>query len=163
MLLEKSWGIMMRADWQETVKKICFDVLEQLAFMFCDELDKTDVQNSDEDFLKATMEFSGHHRGAVDIIVPRQLTPTLVYNILGLDEDDHIESDIAEDALKELLNTLCGRMLPALFTDVETFDLHPPEISSVSRKQWQELLDQQETIAFAIEESPVILNVHFDA
>ncbi len=154
---------MMRADWQEIVKKICFDVLEQLAFMFCDELDKTDIQNSDEDFLKATMVFSGHHGGVVDIIVPRQLTPALVYNILGMDEDDHIESDIAEDALKELLNTLCGRMLPALFTDVETFDLHPPEISSVSRKQWLEMLDRQDTISFAIEESPVVLKVHFDA
>ncbi len=153
---------MMRADWQEVVKKICFDVLEQLAFMFCDELDKTDVQNSDEDFLKATMVFSGHHGGAVDIIVPRQLSPALVYNILGLDEDDAIESDIAEDALKELLNTLCGRMLPALFTDIETFDLHPPEISNVNRKQWLEMLNQQDTIAFAIEENPVILKVHFD-
>jgi chemotaxis protein CheY-P-specific phosphatase CheC len=108
------------------------------------------------------MEFSGHHRGAVDIIVPRQLTPTLVYNILGIDEDDHIESDIAEDALKELLNTLCGRMLPALFNDVETFNLHPPEISCVSRKQWLEMLNQQDTISFAIEESPVILKVYFD-
>lgn len=152
----------MRADWQEIVKKICFDVLEQLAFMFCDELDKTDVQNSDDDFLKATMVFSGHHGGAVDIIVPRLLTPALVYNILGMDESDLIESDISEDALKELLNTLCGRMLPALFTDVETFDLHPPEISSVTRKQWLEMLNQENTIAFAIEDSPVLLKVHFD-
>jgi len=151
----------MRADWQETVKKICFDVLEQLAFMFCDELEKTDVQNSHEDFLKATMVFSGHHGGAVDIIVPRQLTPALVYNILGMDEDDSIESDIAEDALKELLNTLCGRMLPALFTDLETFDLHPPEISSVNKIQWLEMLNRENTIAFAIEDSPVLLNVHF--
>lgn len=152
----------MRADLQDTVKKICFDVLEQLAFMFCEELEKTDIQNSDEDFLKATMVFSGHHGGAVDIIVPRQLTPALVYNILGMDEEDIIESDIAEDALKELLNTLCGRMLPALFTDVETFDLHPPEISSVNKKQWLEMLDREDSIAFAIEDSPVLLNVYFN-
>jgi chemotaxis protein CheY-P-specific phosphatase CheC len=152
---------MMQADWQETVKKICFDVLEQLAFMFCDELEKADVQSSDDDFLKATMVFSGHHGGAVDIIVPRRLTPALVYNILGMDEDDLIESDIAEDALKELLNTLCGRMLPALFNDVETFDLHPPEITTVNKKQWMEMLNRDSSIAFAIEDSPVLLNVHF--
>jgi chemotaxis protein CheY-P-specific phosphatase CheC len=153
---------MMRADWQEIVKKTCFDVLEQLAFMFCDELDKADVQPADDDFLQATMVFSGHHGGAVDIIVPRQLTPALVCNILGMDEGDIIETDIAEDALKELLNTLCGRMLPALFTDVETFDLHPPSISSIDSKQWFKFLNQQNTIVFAIEDSPVILNVHFD-
>jgi chemotaxis protein CheY-P-specific phosphatase CheC len=153
---------MMRADWQETVKKICFEVLEQLAFMFCDELDSTDVQNTDDDFLKATMVFSGHHRGAVEIVVPRKLTPALVCNILGMDEDDHIESDIAEDALKELLNTLCGRMLPALFTDIETFDLHPPEILHAGRKQWLEMFYQPDTVSFAIEENPVILKVHFD-
>ncbi|MBN2106483.1 MAG: hypothetical protein JW832_03595 [Deltaproteobacteria bacterium] len=130
--------------------------------MFCEELEKKDVCNPDEDFLKATMVFSGHHGGALDIIVPRQLTPALVYNILGMDEDDIIESDIAEDALKELLNTLCGRMLPALFTDVETFDLHPPEISSFTKQQWLEMLHRENTIAFAIEDSPVLLNVHFD-
>ena len=153
----------MRADWHEIVKKTCFDIFEQLAFMFCDELDKIDVQSSDEDFIKATMAFSGHHRGYVDIIVTRQLTPTLVYNILGLDENDQIEGGIAEDALKELLNTLCGRILPALFTDVETFDLHPPEISRVSRKQWLAMRNLDTTIAFAIEDNPVLLTVHLDA
>ena len=152
----------MRADWHEIVKKICFDIFEQLAFMFCDELDKIDVQSSDEDFIKATMAFSGHHRGAIDIIVTRQLTPTLVYNILGLDENDQLEGGIAEDALKELLNTLCGRMLPALFTDRAIFDLHPPEVAAVSRKQWQEMLNHLDTIAFTIEDSPVLINIHFE-
>ena len=152
----------MRADYYAIVKKICFDIFEQLAFMFGDELDKNDVESSDNDFIKATMIFSGHHGGAVDIIVPRQLTPVLVYNILGMDENNHIDGDIAEDALKELLNTLCGRMLPALFTDIATFDLHPPEIAAISRKQWMDILDQQDTIAIAIEESPVLVNVHFD-
>ena len=151
----------MHAEGSKTIKKICFDIFEQLAFMFGDELEKDDVQCPEDDFLKATMNFSGHKNGAIEIIIPTRLAPALAYNILGVDESDHIESGIAEDALKELLNTLCGRMLPSLFTDQETFDLHPPEVDFVSRQQWHEFLNQEQTIAFAIEESPVLLNISF--
>jgi hypothetical protein len=152
---------MMQPDWHETVKAICFEIFEQLAFMFGEELDKNDVQSPEDEFTKATMTFSGHRCGSMDIIVPTRLAPTLAYNILGIDESDPMDSGIAEDALRELLNTLCGRMLPALFTDVDIFDLHPPEIEAISHKQWQQMLDHQDSVVFAIEDSPILINIHF--
>lgn len=152
---------MMHAEGINTIKQICFDIFEQLAFMFGDELEKDDVECPEDDFMKAVMTFSGHKDGAIEIIIPRRLAPALAYNILGIDESVDIETGIAEDALKELLNTLCGRMLPSLFTDRETFDLHPPDVESITRGQWQEFLHREATIVFAIEESPVLLNIHF--
>ena len=152
---------MIHTEGLKTIKKICFEIFEQLAFMFGEELEKDDVQCPEDDFIKAIMTFSGHKTGAIEIIIPARLAPVLAYNILGVEETDHIESGISEDALKELLNTLCGRMLPSLFTDKETFDLHPPEVTSVTRQQWHEFLNQEHTIAFAIEESPILLNIYF--
>ena len=152
---------MMQPDWHETVKGIYFEIFEQLAFMFGEELDKNDVQSPDDEFIKATMTFSGHRSGGMDIIVPKRLAPSLAYNILGIDESDPMDAGIAEDALRELLNTLCGRTLPALFTDVEVFDLHPPEIEAISHKKWQQMLDHQNSIAFVIEDSPILINIHF--
>jgi CheY-specific phosphatase CheX len=152
---------MMQAEESKTLKKICFDIFEQLAFMFGDELEKDDVQCPEDDFIQARMKFSGHKNGAIEIIIPARFAPSLAYNILGVDESGHLESEIAEDALKELLNTLCGRMLPSLFTDRETFDLYPPEVNSVSRQQWQEFLINENSMVFAIEDSPILLNVHF--
>ena len=149
----------MQAEIPEVIKKICFDIFEQLAFMFGEELDKEDVDCFDMDFFKAAMAFSGHRSGSVEIIIPAHLAPALAVNILGIDENETMEQGIAEDALKELLNTLCGRMLPALFTDQDTFDLQPPEVESVSRTQWQQFLNDERTIAFSIEESPILLNI----
>ena len=151
----------MLPDWHATVKGICFEVFEQLAFMFGEELEKAAVESTDDDFIKATMKFSGHSCGSMDIIVPTRMAPILAYNILGIDENDPMDPGIAEDALKELLNTLCGRMLPALFTDIAIFDLCPPETGAISHKQWQELLDHQDTLAFAIDDSPILINIHF--
>ena len=150
----------MQSEESKIIKKICFDIFEQLAFMFGEELEKDDVQCPEDDFIKAVMTFSGHKNGAVEIIIPARLAPALAYNIMGVDESDNMESGIAEDALKELLNTLCGRMLPSLYTDQETFDLLPPEVQSVSRQQWQEFLIREHTIAFAIEDHPILLNFY---
>lgn len=144
-----------------TIKKICFDIFEQLAFMFGEELEKDDVQCPEDDFIQGRMFFSGHKMGTVEIIIPARLAPAIAYNILGIDESEPIEMGIAEDALKELLNTFCGRLLPALFTDQQTFDLQPPEVEAVTRRRWQDFLSLNESLAFSIEESPVLLNVHF--
>ncbi len=152
---------MMHDERTVTITSICFDIFEHLAFMFGDELEKDDVQCPEDNFIQARMLFSGHKKGSIEIIIPARLAPALAYNILGVDESEPIEMEMAEDALRELLNTLCGRLLPALFTDKETFDLHPPEVEPVTRKQWQEFLSLEESLAFAIEENPVLLNIHF--
>jgi len=151
---------MMNTEGSTTIKKICFDIFGQLAFMFGEELEKDDVECPEDNFIKAVMTFAGHKNGSIEIIIPTRLAPALAYNILGIDDSDPMESEIAEDALKELLNTLCGRMLPALYTDQETFDLHPPEVDSVTRQQWQEFLNHENTIAFAIEDRPVLLKIN---
>jgi CheY-specific phosphatase CheX len=150
----------MRPDQNIIIKKICFDIFEQLAFMFGEELDKEEVQCDEDRFIKAVLSFSGFQMGEIDIIVPRQLAPALAVNIMGLEEAGIIDTDTAEDALKELLNTLTGRLLPALFTDETIFNLHPPQTSEINKEQWQKLLEQEDTIIFGIEDSAVLVNVH---
>ena len=153
----------MQDDGIDRIKKICFDIFEQLAFMFGEELDKDEVESPQGDFVRAVMTFSGHRKGAIELVIPKRLAPALAYNILGIDEKAHLDAEIAEDALKELLNTLCGRILPTIFTDTATFDLHPPEVAGLSRFQWQDLLNQEQTIVFSIEENPILLRIHFAA
>lgn len=151
----------MQADGIDLIKKICFEIFEQLAFMFGEELDKDEVESPQGDFIRAVMTFSGHRKGSIELVIPKRLAPALANNILGIDESSHPDAEIAEDALKELLNTVCGRILPTIFTDTETFDLHPPEVAGITKFQWQDLLNQEQTIVFSIEESPVLLRIHF--
>jgi len=151
----------MQLDKMEILKKVCCDVFEQLAFMFGEDLDKDEVECDAESFIRADMAFSGYLSGTLEIIVPFELTRKLAYNILGLDDNETIEQGGYEDAVKELLNTICGRMLTSFFGDEVIFDLHVPETARLNNQQWEALLKEKEYLAIEIEDNPILLYVSF--
>jgi len=155
------WEIMMQSEKIEILKKVCCDVFEQLAFMFGEELDRDEVESDSESFISAEMTFSGHLAGSIELIVPSELTRKLAYNILGLDDNDKIDQGGYDDALKELLNTICGRMLTSTFGEEAVFDLHVPLTSQLNNSQWEAVLDEKEYIAIDIEDSPVLIHATF--
>lgn len=155
------WGIMMQSNQQEIFKKVCCDVFEQLAFMFGEELDRDEVESNSDTFIKASMSFSGNVSGDIEIIVPSELAQKLACNILGLDDDVIQEQVSYADALKELLNTICGRMLTSLFGEEAVFDLHVPVTTELNESQWDTTLNEKEYIAIDIEDNPVLLYASF--
>jgi hypothetical protein len=78
-------------------------------------------------------------------------------NILGLDEDQTIEKNTALDALKELLNTITGRLMTSLFGEEIVIDLTIPEAQELDRASWNELVENNEFIAITIEDNPVLI------
>jgi len=148
----------MQSEQREKLKKVCSDVFEQLAFMFGDEIEKDEIESDAETFLRASMTFSGHFSGNIEIIMPLKLTEQLAGNILGLDEAERGDQANFEDALKELLNTICGRMLTALFGEEAVFNLHVPETNLLTRQQWNALLAEKDFIAFDLEDNPVLVH-----
>lgn len=152
----------MQNEQIEIVIKVCCDIFEQLAFMFGEELDVAEVESDSESFIKAEMFFSGHLSGNIEIIVPTDLSKQLANNILGLEADDEtIEQGGYDDAVKEMLNTICGRMLPRLFGDAAVFDLHVPQTSQLNNQQWELLLKEKKHRAIEIEDYPVLLYASF--
>ncbi|MCX8042907.1 MAG: chemotaxis protein CheX, partial [Desulfobacterota bacterium] len=116
----------MKSDYLDKMKKVACDVFEQLAFMFAEEIEIQDFEYNDGPLIHATMSFSGYRSGTIDITMPMPLASQFARNILGLDESIEIDSQHYEDAVRELLNTICGRMLTSLFGEAEVFDLHVP-------------------------------------
>jgi hypothetical protein len=148
----------MQNEQREKLKKVCSDVFEQLAFMFGEVIEKDEVESDAEEFLRASMTFSGNRSGSIEIIIPRELSPHIAANILGADENERQDALSYEDALKELLNTICGRMLTALFGEEAVFNLHVPETHLLSIRQWNELLEEKDFIAFDIDDNPVLVH-----
>ena len=91
--------------------------------------------------------------------VPVEMCPEIAANVLGVDLDDPDVVVKPLDALKELLNVTCGHVLTALAGDEPVFDLTVPEVTEIDAVAWKKLADAPYTVAFLVDESPVLLQL----
>ena len=147
----------MQTEHAEQVSEVFCDVLEKLAFMFADLVEKEDIPGAGADFVKVEMFFDGAAKGRIAIAVPRGMCSELAANVLGLDEDDEDAGKESDDALKELLNVTCGNLLTSIAGEEPIFDLAPPEVSRIDDAEWQALLNDEGTLVFNVDENPVLL------
>ena len=119
-----------------------------------DEGDKGD-ENTLTDQLLASISFTGSCTGQVRIDAPLEMCVELSSNMLGIDADDPAAQMGAEDALKELLNVTCGRLLTALYGEEPIFDITPPMVRNLKPEALREFQDQPNTCAFMADDYPV--------
>lgn len=79
----------------------------------------------------ARVEFTGPFDGEMHIAVTNDMLQPLAANMLGIDvEEEPPEGVQREDALKELLNVICGNLLPAMAGDQVIFQIGAPTLLS---------------------------------
>jgi CheY-specific phosphatase CheX len=100
------------------------EVLASLAFTF---VMPGEQETSDEDVLKAKVDFSGPFNGTLIAAVPVSLVPQLAQNMLGLEGEECPET-AQHDAIRELLNVICGNLLPRLAGREPVFNLTQPNL-----------------------------------
>jgi CheY-specific phosphatase CheX len=150
---------MMKNEDRKILCQVCFSVFEQLAFMFGEELEEDEIDIDADRFLRASMGFNGPQQGTVVIVVPLTITSLMACNILGLEEVQHIDEDTAVDALKELLNTITGRLMTSLFGEEVVMDLAIPVTEELNHTAWQVLVESNEYLAITIEDNPVLITI----
>jgi chemotaxis protein CheY-P-specific phosphatase CheC len=136
--------------------------MENLAFMFADQVSKEDLPPAQEPLSCAAISFSGHASGTMMIVAGEALCDRLCADMLGIEPEDeacHLKSG---DALKEALNTICGQFLTAMAGEDPVFSLTPPEISVIDQQQWEEIKDKGGTLFFSIDRSPVLLWAEYE-
>ena len=150
---------MMKNNDRKILCEVCFKVFEQLAFMFGEEFEEDDVECDADAFIRASMEFSGPQQGKVELVVPETITTVMAANILGLDDDQPVYEDTAVDALKELLNTITGRLMTSFFGEDAVIDLTIPATEEIDRAQWEALVNSNQYLAVTIEDEPVLITI----
>ncbi len=146
----------------QLLENVFCDVFENLAFMFGELVDKSDLMHNNMKHTLAQMRFDGDRTGEVILTVPDEMCPEIAANVLGIDPDDDQVYDLAGDALKEMLNIICGQLLTALEGSDPVFDLTVPKIQNIKIEDWNELLKRDESLAFIVDDYPVILYVKMD-
>lgn len=116
----------MKKHISEALHKVAEDVLEKLAFIFS--FPEEEREDPDpEGVVGVGVTFSGPFNGILFMRIAKDILPELAGNMLGIDEDE-TTGELQHDALKELLNVVCGNLLPALAGKERIFNVGAPVI-----------------------------------
>ncbi|MGD0058510.1 MAG: chemotaxis protein CheX [Verrucomicrobiia bacterium] len=131
------------------------DVLERFAFMFTETEGEALTFPAGDDPLRATIRFQGKVCGVLTVVAPKSLCQEMAANVLGMDPAE-IGETAAEDALKELINIICGTLTWSLYGEREVFHLSVPVVARFDVNQAADLAIGENNIALMIENRPVV-------
>ena len=106
----------------------------------------------------ALMSIEAPGRLDVRMAAPLPLCREFASNLLAT-EGGAVTDDSAEDALKELLNVVCGRLASSLYGDRVLVELAPPRVSPLSPGAWESFCRDAQTQAFNVEGQPLAVRV----
>lgn len=139
-------------DKKEMLTNVFCNVLETQAFMFAEPVEEFPM--TPKDFVVTHIGFKGVKNGRIEMVVPASMTVEIAESILGME----IEDDEAIDAIKELLNIICGNLVTKLYGESALISPTIPEIDDVSSEGWEEYLSDN-ALLFAVDDKPIILRV----
>ena len=114
----------MKDKMKSELSKAAVLTFEELGFMFPNE----DIYESQKRAIatqKVCVHFSGLFSGSLVMTIYGDLLPLIASNMLG---DEEVPTKFQqEDALGELINVICGNMLPGITSPKEVFTVGVPE------------------------------------
>jgi hypothetical protein len=111
---------------EQAMLRVIEETFESLAFMFPVESDHDASMAGEEPMEQAIVDFTGPFPGRVCLSAsPRMLEP-LAANMLGLEDGTRPTDEQKQDAFKELLNVICGNLLPQIASPIDVFNVEEP-------------------------------------
>lgn len=147
----------MRVDEKNKISGEFCKILETVAFMFVEPLEKEDLPVFPADFIQAEVSFTGECDGRCSVAVLSEMCVEISANILGNDLNETLQQVAAVDAVKEIANITCGNVLTALYGDKPVFTITPPEVSLPEGNFWQEWVQDERVLFFSVDEWLVAL------
>lgn len=141
----------------EMVREVFAQVLEKQVFMFVEELAPEAFPPDESEWVEARMAFTGPFNGRLSLALPKGAEMEMAANFLGKDVDDPEVAGCAEDALKEILNVVCGHLLTTLAGEEPVFDLSIPKVFPLSQQECEAIAANPEVHGFDMEGRPVLL------
>lgn len=99
---------------------------EDLGFLFAESVLETEQAEATLDVV-GSVAFTGPQTGSVLVQMSRSSADAITANMLGQDTAP-AEADML-DGLGEVVNVICGNILPSVFGAEAVFDLHAPSVT----------------------------------
>lgn len=115
---------------EEVLAAVGEEVFEDLAFVLVmpddGSLEHDDCADSPDRV--ASIRFQGPFEGTLFLRASEDLMPMIAANMLGLEDDEVPSPEQMTDAFRELLNVICGNLLPRLVGDEPVFAVNGLQI-----------------------------------
>jgi len=111
--------------------------LEKLAFIFTFPTEDAPVMDGPAQEV-VRVDFSGPFHGSMELSLPASAMIELAVNMLGAEDGEVLTPEQQRDALKELINVVCGNLLPILAGHTEEFNLRPPYMVGGESPAWSD-------------------------
>ena len=139
----------------ETLATVLCDVLEASAFSFADPCEKDELPEARGEILQAEITFRDDvQEGTIRLAAPAELAVTFSAEMLALDPEE-VTDALSADALKELLNVICGQLLTSVWGEEPLFQLTVPRISSIDEEAWHKFCERTEALTLVVDDIPL--------
>lgn len=152
----------MQTAHRAMLTRIVTQVFEDLAFMFVDPADGP-PESADGQWLEVRMAFDGPDKGRLALAAPVGLCREAAGNILGVDPEATGACDRASDALKELLNVICGHVVCELFGTEPIIRLGIPAIAELDDEALRLCLSDPDRLGFSVDDRHLAIALQIDA
>lgn len=145
-------------QFEEELCSVFITVADTMAYMFAERATADELQ-AVGDAVESMISFSGPQSGSMVLALPKEMCLELAASVLGVERDD---TDIAEkgiDAVKEMLNVICGNVLTEIAGSKPVFDLSVPTSRELDAAAWKNLASQGATVAFMVDDYPALLQL----
>lgn len=133
---------------------------EKMAFIFS-MMEPDEDEELSEDISQVHVDFSGPFSGTLLMQLDSDILPELSSNMLGIDDDTPVDQQ--HDALKEMINVICGNLLPAIGGAKAIFNINAPELDtngdSKSERNGKKLISE---VTIALEDGNCMLSLFLD-
>jgi len=117
--------------------EVTADTLEKLACIFT--FPTEDAPTMDGQIQEVVrVDFSGPFGGGMELSLPASALGELAVNMMGAEDGEELSPEQQRDALKELINVVCGNLLPAVAGHAKEFNLRPPYMVCGESPDWND-------------------------
>lgn len=115
--------------FNDVINKVAESTFGELAFMLTMPQDDDPGDGSAVWGYGASVAFDGPFSGKLFVSISEGMMDPLAANMLGLEPgEEPPEGVMVKDGLKELLNVICGNLLPAIAGETVIFNISAPEL-----------------------------------
>jgi CheY-specific phosphatase CheX len=148
----------MTTEQRELLLQTVADVLERFSFMFSDP-EELGADQWKGEYLHSTITFDGPSQGALTITAPEPLCRDIAGNTLGEMDTDDISAETCEDALKEMLNIICGEFVAELYGTKVLVNLTVPSMTRIDKGKWLELSAGEDNMKLMVEGNQLLVSL----
>jgi chemotaxis protein CheY-P-specific phosphatase CheC len=121
----------------------------------------TNMPEMKSDAFNVRVEYSGKHAGELCLILEHPLASRIAARILGMEDMNDLSNDMIEDAVRELMNVVCGNFVTLMYGYTPVLNVSIPKVTQIGSVVCNQLMTSPNVCTFTVDEAPVLAQIKF--